>query len=224
MKGILFAGPATERHNPLQFGISEESRKPPNASGREARRLTAICSLVALALVLILFHSENQGFFSSHSWWEDVFFELRHSGEANELRREATFGVPTRSVFSKKSGTTSASSRSVRSSQRARIFMFGSRLPFHCSNWLNIIIATVSPTTCERDQRPRLPNARRKRRLSGEFSDRWREYWRHFRTGDRLELKRGAPKATAQRLEPEMGVIIVSADRTFAVLIHHNSD
>ena len=67
-----------------------------------ARRLSAICSLVALALVLIVFHSEIKGFFSSHSWWEDTLvalagvatpvvacFELRHSGEANELRREA---------------------------------------------------------------------------------------------------------------------------------------
>jgi hypothetical protein len=67
-----------------------------------ARRLFAICSLVALALVFILFHSEIRGFFSSHSWWEDAlvalagiatpvlaYFELRHSGEANELRREA---------------------------------------------------------------------------------------------------------------------------------------
>lgn len=67
-----------------------------------ARRLSAICSLVALVLVLILFHSEIKDFFSSHSWWEDTlvalagialpvlaYFELRHSGEANELRREA---------------------------------------------------------------------------------------------------------------------------------------
>jgi hypothetical protein len=67
-----------------------------------ARRLSAICSLLALALVLVLFHSEIKGFFSSHSWWEDAlvalagvavpvlaYFELRHSGEANELRREA---------------------------------------------------------------------------------------------------------------------------------------
>jgi len=57
---------------------------------------------VALALVLILFHSELKEFFSSHSWWEDTlvalagvavpvlaYFELRHSGEANQLRREA---------------------------------------------------------------------------------------------------------------------------------------
>jgi hypothetical protein len=67
-----------------------------------ARRLSAICSLVALTLVLVLFHSEIKGFFSSHSWWEDAlvalagvavpvlaYFELRHSGEANKLRREA---------------------------------------------------------------------------------------------------------------------------------------
>jgi len=65
-------------------------------------RLVAICSLVALALVVILFHSEIKGFFSSHSWWEDAlvalagitapvlaYFELRHSGEANQLRRAA---------------------------------------------------------------------------------------------------------------------------------------
>jgi hypothetical protein len=57
---------------------------------------------VSLALVLVLFHSETKEFFSSHSWWEDAlvalagiavpvlaYFELRHSGEANELRREA---------------------------------------------------------------------------------------------------------------------------------------
>ena len=67
-----------------------------------ARRLSAICALVALALVLIVFHSEIKEFFSSHSWWEDTlvalagiavpilaYFELRHSEEANELRREA---------------------------------------------------------------------------------------------------------------------------------------
>src|SRR6266446_8180272 len=67
-----------------------------------ARRLVAICSLVTLAFAVILFHSEVKGFFSSHSWWEDTlaalagiavpvlaYFELRHSGEANELRREA---------------------------------------------------------------------------------------------------------------------------------------
>jgi hypothetical protein len=67
-----------------------------------ARKLFAICSLVGLALVLVLFHSEIKEFFSSHSWWEDTlvalagivapvvaYFELRHSGEANELRREA---------------------------------------------------------------------------------------------------------------------------------------
>jgi hypothetical protein len=66
------------------------------------RRVVAICSLVALAFVLFLFHSEIKGFFSSHSWWEDTLvvlagiavpvlagFELHHSGEANELRREA---------------------------------------------------------------------------------------------------------------------------------------
>jgi hypothetical protein len=66
------------------------------------RRLVAICSLVAVAFVPFLFHSEIKGFFSSHSWWEDTpvalagiavpvlaYFELRHSGEANELRREA---------------------------------------------------------------------------------------------------------------------------------------
>jgi hypothetical protein len=67
-----------------------------------ARRLSATCALVALVLVLILFHSEIKGFFSSHSWWENTlvvlagvavpvlaYFELRHSGEANELRRQA---------------------------------------------------------------------------------------------------------------------------------------
>jgi len=66
------------------------------------RRLSAICSLVALALVLILFHAEIKEFFSSHSWWENAlaalagiavpvlaYFELLHSGEANELRRDA---------------------------------------------------------------------------------------------------------------------------------------
>jgi hypothetical protein len=67
-----------------------------------ARRLTAICSLVAFGLAVILFSSEIREFLSSHHWWEDMlavlsgialpvlaFFELRHSGEANELRREA---------------------------------------------------------------------------------------------------------------------------------------
>jgi hypothetical protein len=67
-----------------------------------ARHLFAIYSLVALALVVILFHSEIKEFFSSHSWWEDAlvalagitvpvlgYFELRHSGEANQLHREA---------------------------------------------------------------------------------------------------------------------------------------
>lgn len=67
-----------------------------------ARRLTAICSLVAFGFVVILFFSEIKEFLSSHHWWEDMlvalagiavpvlaYFELRHSGEANELRRQA---------------------------------------------------------------------------------------------------------------------------------------
>ncbi len=67
-----------------------------------ARRLGAICSLVAFGFAVILFHSEIKEFFSAHSWWQDALaflagfalpvlagFELRHSGEANELRREA---------------------------------------------------------------------------------------------------------------------------------------
>lgn len=67
-----------------------------------ARRLFAICFFVALVLVIILFNSEIKEFFSSHSWWQDAlvglagitapvlaYFELRHSGEANQIRREA---------------------------------------------------------------------------------------------------------------------------------------
>lgn len=67
-----------------------------------ARRLTAICSLVAFAFVVILFYSDMKESFSSHHCWEDTlvalagiavpilaYFELRHSGEANDLRREA---------------------------------------------------------------------------------------------------------------------------------------
>jgi hypothetical protein len=66
------------------------------------RRLVAICSLVALALAVLLFHSDIKDFLQSHSWSESVlaglpelalgvlaYFELRHSGEANQLRREA---------------------------------------------------------------------------------------------------------------------------------------
>jgi len=66
------------------------------------RRIAAICSLLALALFVVLFHSEIKEFFSSHSWWQDTlaalagiavpvlaYFELRHSGEANQLRRAA---------------------------------------------------------------------------------------------------------------------------------------
>src|SRR6267378_4510632 len=66
------------------------------------RRIAAICSLLALALFVVLFHSEIKEFFSSHSWWQDTlaalagiavpvlaYFELRHSGDANKLRREA---------------------------------------------------------------------------------------------------------------------------------------
>lgn len=66
-----------------------------------ARRLVAICSLVALALAALLFHSDIKDFLLSHSWRESVlaglpelalvvlaYFELRHSGDANELRRE----------------------------------------------------------------------------------------------------------------------------------------
>ena len=67
-----------------------------------ARRLTAICSLVAFGFAVVLFSSEIREFISSHHWWEDTlvalvgiavpvlaYFELRHSGEANELRRQA---------------------------------------------------------------------------------------------------------------------------------------
>jgi hypothetical protein len=70
----------------------------------KARRLSAICSLVAFGFAVILFHSEVKEFFSAHSWWQDALaflaglalpvlagFELRHSGEANELRREANW-------------------------------------------------------------------------------------------------------------------------------------
>src|SRR5690349_8304395 len=65
-----------------------------------ARRLAAICSLVALALAALLFHSDIKDFLSSHPWWESTvaglpelglavlaYFELRYSGEANTLRR-----------------------------------------------------------------------------------------------------------------------------------------
>jgi hypothetical protein len=68
----------------------------------ETRRLVAICSLVALAVSLVLLHSDIKDFLLSHPWWADLFaalpgialvvlayFELCHSGEANELRREA---------------------------------------------------------------------------------------------------------------------------------------
>lgn len=67
-----------------------------------ARRVFAACSFAALVLVIILFHLEIKEFFSSHSWWQDALvflaglavpvlagFELRHSGEANALRRDA---------------------------------------------------------------------------------------------------------------------------------------
>jgi hypothetical protein len=67
-----------------------------------ARRLGAICSLLAFIVAVILLHSEIREFFSAHSWWQDAFaflaglalpvlagFELHHSGEANKLRREA---------------------------------------------------------------------------------------------------------------------------------------
>jgi hypothetical protein len=67
-----------------------------------ARRLGAICSLLAFIVSVILLHSEIKEFLSSHSWWQDAivvlagiavpvlaYFELGHSKEANELRREA---------------------------------------------------------------------------------------------------------------------------------------
>jgi hypothetical protein len=67
-----------------------------------ARRLAAICSLVVLALAVFLLHSDIKDFLQSHSWWESLlaglpelalavlaYLELRHSGEANELRRQA---------------------------------------------------------------------------------------------------------------------------------------
>jgi hypothetical protein len=66
------------------------------------RQLFATCFLVAFAFVVTLFYSDIKEFFSSHHWWEDTlvvlagiavpilaYFELRHSGEANDLRREA---------------------------------------------------------------------------------------------------------------------------------------
>jgi hypothetical protein len=67
-----------------------------------AGRLFATCFLAALVLIVVLFHSAIKDFFSPHSWWVDAlavlaaivvpvlaYFELRHSGEANQLRREA---------------------------------------------------------------------------------------------------------------------------------------
>jgi len=66
------------------------------------RQVLASCFLAAFAVALILFYSSIKDFLSSHHWWEDTpvalagiavpvlaYFELRHSGEANELRRKA---------------------------------------------------------------------------------------------------------------------------------------
>src|SRR5215469_13343525 len=66
------------------------------------RQVFATCFLAAFVFALILFYSSIKEFFSSHQWWEDTlvalagiavpvlaYFELRHSGEANELRRQA---------------------------------------------------------------------------------------------------------------------------------------
>ena len=57
---------------------------------------------MAFGFAVILLSSEIKTFFSSHNWWLDTlvalagiavpvlaYFELRHSGEANELRRQA---------------------------------------------------------------------------------------------------------------------------------------
>jgi hypothetical protein len=67
-----------------------------------ARCLAAICSLVALVVAVFLFHSDIKDFQQLHSSWEALlaglpelalvvlaYLELRHSGEANELRRQA---------------------------------------------------------------------------------------------------------------------------------------
>jgi ABC-type dipeptide/oligopeptide/nickel transport system permease component len=62
----------------------------------------AVLAVAALLCAVVLFRVEIAAFLGTHAWWQDVlallsavavpilaYFELRHSAEANHMRREA---------------------------------------------------------------------------------------------------------------------------------------
>jgi hypothetical protein len=80
----------------------KDSQKTDSWDGSQPRRAVAISSIVALVFGAIVLYPYIDKFLSTHPWWERFLAaipvaamvalasrELRHSGEANELRNEA---------------------------------------------------------------------------------------------------------------------------------------